>query len=149
MRTMKKVLAAGLTAVMAMSLMVGCGSKKDDSSSKTYNLGIIQFAEHGSLDNCRKGFLKGLESEGIKEGKNLKITYKNSQADTATDNQIASNYASKKLDMICAIATPSAQAAYNSAMNSDIPVVYAAVTDPVAAKLAKEDGALVGNVTGP
>ena len=85
MRTMKKVLAVGLTAVMAMSLMVGCGSKKDDSSSKTYNLGIIQFAEHGSLDNCRKGFLKGLESEGIKEGENLKITYKNSQADTATD----------------------------------------------------------------
>ena len=84
MRTMKKVLAAGLTAVMAMSLMVGCGSKKDDSASKTYNLGIIQFAEHGSLDNCRKGFLKGLESEGIKEGKNLKITYKNSQKDTDT-----------------------------------------------------------------
>ena len=148
MRTMKKVLAAGLTAVMAMSLMVGCGSKKDDSASKTYNLGIIQFAEHGSLDNCRKGFLKGLESEGIKEGENLKITYKNSQADTATDNQIASNFASKKLDMICAIATPSAQAAYNSAMNSDIPVVYTAVTDPVAAKLAKEDGTPAGNVTG-
>ena len=58
-----------LTAVMAMSLMVGCGSKKDDSSSKTYNLGIIQFAEHGSLDNCRKGFLKGLESEVSKKEK--------------------------------------------------------------------------------
>ena len=56
MRTMKKVLAAGLTAVMAMSLMVGCGSKKEACASKTYNLGIIQFAEHGSLDNCRKGF---------------------------------------------------------------------------------------------
>ena len=148
MRTMKKVLAAGLTAVMAMSLMVGCGSKKDDSSSKTYNLGIIQFAEHGSLDNCRKGFLKGLESEGIKEGKNLKITYKNSQADTATDNQIASNFASKKLDMICAIATPSAQSAYNAAMKADIPVIYTAVTDPVAAELADKDGKPVGEVTG-
>lgn len=148
MRTMKKVLAAGLTAVMAMSLMVGCGSKKDDSSSKTYNLGIIQFAEHGSLDNCRKGFLKGLESEGIKEGENLKITYKNSQADTATDNQIASNFASKKLDMICAIATPSAQSAYNAAMKADIPVIYTAVTDPVAAELADKDGKPVGEVTG-
>ena len=148
MRAMKKVLAAGLTAVMAMSLMVGCGSKKDDSSSKTYNLGIIQFAEHGSLDNCRKGFLKGLESEGIKEGKNLKITYKNSQADTATDNQIASNFASKKLDMICAIATPSAQSAYNAAMKADIPVIYTAVTDPVAAELADKDGKPVGEVTG-
>lgn len=148
MRTMKKILAAGLTAVMAMSLMVGCGSKKDDSSSKTYNLGIIQFAEHGSLDNCRKGFLKGLESEGIKEGENLKITYKNSQADTATDNQIASNFASKKLDMICAIATPSAQSAYNAAMKADIPVIYTAVTDPVAAELADKDEKPVGEVTG-
>ena len=148
MRAMKKVLAAGLTAVMAMSLMVGCGSKKDDSSSKTYNLGIIQFAEHGSLDNCRKGFLKCLESEGIKEGENLKITYKNSQADTATDNQIASNFASKKLDMICAIATPSAQSAYNAAMKADIPVIYTAVTDPVAAELADKDGKPVGEVTG-
>ena len=133
---------------MAMSLMVGCGSKKDDSSSKTYNLGIIQFAEHGSLDNCRKGFLKGLESEGIKEGENLKITYKNSQADTATDNQIASNFASKKLDMICAIATPSAQSAYNAAMDKDIPVIYTAVTDPVSAELADKDGEAVGNTTG-
>ena len=56
MRTMKKVLAAGLTAVMAMSLMVGCGSKKDDSSSKTYNLGIIQFAEHVLLITAAKDF---------------------------------------------------------------------------------------------
>ena len=38
MRTMKKVLAAGLTAVMAMSLMVGCGNKKDDSSSKRFRI---------------------------------------------------------------------------------------------------------------
>ena len=148
MRTMKKILAAGLTAVMAMSLMVGCGSKKDDSSSKTYNLGIIQFAEHGSLDNCRKGFLKGLESEGIKEGENLKITYKNSQADTATDNQIASNFASKKLDMICAIATPSAQSAYNATKDSDIPVVYTAVTSPKAAGFVDKEGKNVGNITG-
>ncbi len=89
MRTMKKILAAGLTAVMAMSLMVGCGSREMTVHLKHITSRIIQFAEHGSLDNCRKGFLKGLESEGIKEGENLKITYKNSQADTATDNQIA------------------------------------------------------------
>ena len=123
----KKVLAGIMTTAMIMAMMTGCGSSdtaKDtqastrsetsaDSSAaeSDYTIGISQFAEHGSLDNCRKGFLKGLESEGIKEGENLKITYKNSQADTATDNQIASNFASKKLDMICAIATPSAQSA--------------------------------------
>ena len=50
--------------------------------------------------------------------------------------------------MICAIATPCAASAYNSAMNADIPTVYTAVSDPVAAGLAKEDGSSVGNITG-
>lgn len=50
--------------------------------------------------------------------------------------------------MICAIATPSAQAAYNAAMETDIPVVYTAVTNPVAAELANDDKSPVGNVTG-
>ena len=148
MRTMKKVLAAGLTAVMAMSLMVGCGSKKDDSASKTYNLGIIQFAEHGSLDNCREGFLKGLEDEGIKEGDNLTVKYKNAAADMGTAKQISDSLVSDKVDLVCAIATPSAQSAYNAAMKADIPVIYTAVTDPVAAELADKDGKPVGEVTG-
>ncbi len=52
------------------------------------------------------------------------------------------------MDLICAIATPSAQSAYNAAMDKDIPVVYTAVTDPVAAELADKDGNPVGNVTG-
>ena len=50
--------------------------------------------------------------------------------------------------MICAIATPSATTAYNATMNTDIPVIYTAVSDPVAAGLAKEDGSSVGNITG-
>ena len=146
----KKMVTVLLTAAMVTAMAAGCGSSSDSGSDKkeSYTIGIEQFAEHGSLDNCRKGFLKGLESEGIKEGENLKITYKNSQADTATDNQIASNFASKKLDMICAIATPSAQSVYNAAMKADIPVIYTAVTDPVAAELADKDGKPVGEVTG-
>lgn len=43
---------------------------------KEYTIGIEQFAEHGSLDNCREGFLKGLKAEGIKEGDNLTVKYK-------------------------------------------------------------------------
>ena len=148
MRTMKKVLAAGLTAVMAMSLMVGCGSKKDDSSSKTYNLGIIQFAEHGSLDNCREGFLKGLEAEGIKEGDNLTVKYKNAAADMGTAKQISDSLVSDKVDLVCAIATPSAQSAYNATKDSDIPVVYTAVTSPKAAGFVDKEGKNVGNITG-
>ena len=49
-----------------------------------------------------------------------------------------------KVDLICAIATPSAQATYNSARNTDIPVVYTAVTNPEEAQLADDEGMPVG-----
>ena len=153
----KKVLAVILTAVCTMGLMAGCGNsnvgntntqKNASSAEDGYKIGISQFAEHGSLDNCREGFLEGLKEEGIEEGKNLTVDYQNAQTDTGTASTIADSFVSAKEDLICAIATPCAQSAYNSAMNADIPVVYTAVSDPVAAKLANEDGSCVGNVTG-
>ena len=148
----KRVLAVILGAVMTMSL-AACGSSdagktSSNDSEKSYTIGISQFAEHGSLDNCREGFLEGLKEEGIEEGKNLTVEVKNAAADQGTAKQISDGFVSDKVDLVCAIATPSAQAAYNSAMNSDIPVIYTAVTDPVAAMLAKEDGTPAGNVTG-
>lgn len=114
----------------------------------TYTIGISQFAEHGSLDNCKDGFLEGLKEAGIEEGVNLEILFDNAQADTATAGMIADSYVSQKVDMICAIATPSAMSAYNSCMNTEIPVIYTAVSDPVGAGLAAEDGTPDGNITG-
>ena len=151
---MKKKLTAGLlTAAMTAILLTGCGDgssskSSDDSGKESYTIGITQFAEHGSLDNCREGFLKGLEEEGIKEDDNLTVEYKNAAADMGTAGQISDSFVSDKVDLICAIATPTAQSAYNAAMDSEIPVVYTAVTDPVAAELADEEGTPVGEVTG-
>ena len=146
----KRVLAAVLATMMAATMMAGCGKSETKSEAKkdSYTIGIEQFAEHGSLDNCREGFLKGLEDEGIKEGKNLKVKYKNTAADMGTAGQISDSFVSDKVDLICAIATPSAQSAYNAAMDKDIPVIYTAVTDPVSAELADKDGEAVGNTTG-
>ncbi len=101
---------------------------------------MSQFAEHGSLDNCREGFIEGLKEEGIEEGENLKIEYKNAAADQGTAKQISDTFVSDKVDLICGIATPSAQAAFNPAMNSDIPVIYTAVTDPAEANFVDDEG---------
>ena len=146
----KKMVTVLLTAAMATAMAAGCGKSSDSGSDKkeSYTIGIEQFAEHGSLDNCREGFLKGLEDEGIKEGDNLTVKYKNAAADMGTAKQISDSLVSDKVDLVCAIATPSAQSAYNAAMKADIPVIYTAVTDPVAAELADKDGKPVGEVTG-
>ena len=147
----KRTIAVLLTMAMAATMMAGCGSKSDSKTAdgeKSYTIGISQFAEHGSLDNCREGFLEGLKEEGIEEGKNLNVEYKNSAADMGTASQIASSFVSDKVDLICGIATPSAQTAYNAAMDTDISVIYTAVTDPKAAELADDKGNPVGEVTG-
>ena len=146
----KKMVTVLLTAAIVTAMAAGFGSSSDSGSDKkeSYTIGIEQFAEHGSLDNCREGFLKGLEAEGIKEGDNLTVKYKNAAADMGTAKQISDSLVSDKVDLVCAIATPSAQSAYNAAMKADIPVIYTAVTDPVAAELADKDGKPVGEVTG-
>ena len=146
----KKMVTVLLTAAMATAMAAGCGKSSDSGSDKkeSYTIGIEQFAEHGSLDNCREGFLKGLEDEGIKEGDNLTVKYKNAAADMGTAKQISDSLVSDKVDLVCAIATPSAQTAYNAAMDTDISVIYTAVTDPKAAELADDKGNPVGEVTG-
>lgn len=114
----------------------------------SYTIGIGQFAAHGSLDNCREGFLQGLADEGLVEGENLTVLYENAQADGAIASQIVMNFVSQKVDLICGIATPMAQSAYGVGKKNGIPVIYTAVTDPVAAELANADGTPVGEVTG-
>ena len=114
----------------------------------SYTIGINQFAVHGSLDNCREGFIEGLAENGFVEGKNLTVLEENAQADPGLAAQISTNFAGQNVDLICAIATPSAQSAYSVGRKNDIPVIYTAVTDPVAAELANADGTPVGEVTG-
>ena len=121
----KKAHLAIAAALIAISLM-GCGASgeegtkaeaaKAESSSaapseeaESYRIGIGQFAEHGSLDNCREGFLLGLAEEGIVEGENLTVEYDNANADGSISNQIMQSYVGADMDLICAIATPIAQ----------------------------------------
>ena len=115
---------------------------EEAEDKKVCKIGVLQFADHPSLENCYKGFEEGLGEI------NYEIDYQVAQADVALCNQIAQNFASKNYDLICGIATPAAQAAYNAARDKGIPVVFNAVTDPVAAKLQNEDGSNREGVTG-
>lgn len=142
---MKKSISILSMFVLLMSLLVGCSGSEKDAK---YTIGIGQFAEHGSLDNCREGFIEGLKEAGLKEGEDFVIKYENAQADGPTANQIATNFVANKMDLIAAIATPIAQSAYGATKDTDIPVIYTAITDPILAELATKDQMPVGNITG-
>ena len=114
------------------SFLAGC-SQKTDSDMKT--IGVLQYTEHAALDASYEGFIAALEDEGYVDGDNIHIEFKNAQGQNPTAQTIASQLVNSNVDLVFAIATPAAQAAYNA--TKDIPIVITAVTDPVESGLTK------------
>ena len=112
------------------------------AAAAPYKIGINQYGEHGSLDNCREGFLQGLAEAGLVEGTDFTVDYQNAGFDDAVARQIGDGFSAADVDLMVGIATPSATACYAAAENKDIPVIFVAVNDPAQAKLD------AGNVTG-
>ncbi|MEE0777384.1 MAG: ABC transporter substrate-binding protein [Bacillota bacterium] len=144
---MKKLLALLCALILSALMLASCGgddaaTEKEQEAEMKYTIGIAMFGDHPSLENCKDGFIQGLEEEGIVEDENLKIDIQSAQFDTGTANQVAQSMVAQKVDMICAIATPMAQSAFNAAEGTEIPTVFTAVSDPEAAMLTE------GNVTG-
>lgn len=127
---MKKILLSALL----LSTTLLANNIKEPSKVK---IGITQIIEHPALDSARVGFEKALKDNGY--GK-AKLDYQNAQGDFATAQMIAGSFVQGGKDMIFAISTPSAQAAYNATKN--IPILITAVTD------AKSAGLTGANITG-
>ena len=147
---MRKVVVSLLMFLMIAG-MAGCVSQGDtnkeaEKDNAKLKIGIIQIVEHPALDAARKGFLDELAQKGYKEGENLEVNYQNAQNDQGNLQTIARQLAQEKCDLILAIATPSAVAMANE--TSEIPILITAVTDPVSAKLVKNNDKPGTNVTG-
>lgn len=112
----------------------------------TLKIGIIQIVEHPALDAARQGFIDLLAEHGYVEGENISYQIQIAQGDMATANTIAQKFKNEKLDLILAIATPTAQAVAN--LIKDKPILITAVTDPVAAGLVESAERPGTNVTG-
>lgn len=160
---MRKMLAA---LILVLLLVVwGCGGSDTTTTTapptettaapatettaagpEAVKIGIIQIVEHPALDAARLGFLAVLAENGYVEGENLTVDYQNAQGDMSTASAIAQKFAADKVDLILAIATPTAQAAASA--TTDIPILITAVTDPVAAKLVNSLDVPGTNVSG-
>lgn len=146
MKNLKKLLCGALSLTMILSL-AACGSSGGGEAETAENadipvIGISQYGQHGSLDNCREGFLQGLAEAGLVEGEDFTIDYQNASFDDNLAIQIAQAFSAEDAALMVAIATPSATACYAAAEDKDIPVIFSAITDPVGAKLDS------GNITG-
>lgn len=110
--------------------------------AKTYQIGITQIVEHPALDAAVDGFQQALADAGI----TAKYDRQNAQGDMSMAMMIAQKFVSSKVDLILAVATPTAQAVANT--TKDIPILITAVTDPEAAGLVKSNQRSGTNVCG-
>lgn len=151
---MKKLFAVALAAMMILSLFAGCGAKTETPAATTAaateaaateaapaaavkKVAIVQQLDHASLDEIRVAIEAELTANGI-EYKSF-----NGQNDATTLNQIGAQVVSDGYDAIIPIATLAAQCMANATEGTNIPVIYAAISDPETAGLTG-----LSNVTG-
>ena len=153
--TVKKLLSLALAALLALSLFA-CGKKADsdtktDSNSAgttTYKVGICNYVDDASLNQIVSNIESQLKAIGQEKGVTFNISYDNCNADATVMNQIIANFIADKVDLMIGVATPVAVAMQAATEGTDIPVVFAAVSDPVSAGLVESLEAPGANITG-
>ena len=149
---LKRALTLALAALLALSLFA-CGKKNNDSSTSTsgansYKVGICNYVDDASLNQIVDNIKTQLAAIGQEKGVTFEISYDNCNADSAVLNQIIANFIADKVDLMIGVATPVAVAMQAATEGTDIPVVFAAVSDPVSAGLVESLEAPGANITG-
>ena len=161
-----------LVTALTLTALAGCGSKEEApaetaaqeeteaveeesaeteteaASAESVSIGVIQYVQHGSLDEAYQGFVDGLAEAGYVEGENLTLNFQNASGEVSNCQQICDVFANSDTDLVLAIATPAAQAAVNVFQETEVPVRFTAVTDAVGAGLVESNEAPGKNVTG-
>ncbi len=154
----RNLLLAGILT-LAAACFAGCGSSKNDTNAskdassdaeKTYKVGIVKWVDDASLNQIESSIQKELDAKGKELG--VKFNYEdytfNGQADQTNLSQIMTELVADEVDAIVPIATPAAVIAQSMTEDNQIPVIFSAVSDPVAAGLVESMDAPGANVTG-
>ena len=156
--------AASAAAVVSALGLTGCGSSASSTASstaassvassaaaseaaagQTFKVGIVNYVDHASLNQIVESVESRLDEIGKEKGVTFDYAgyYANAQADQSNLNQIGADLVGDDVDVIVAVATPTAATMLAAVEDTDIPVVYSAVTDPAAAGFDGEE-----NITG-
>ncbi len=162
---MKKKVFSLMMAMMMATAMVGCGGTTEEGTAGTdqettadtesaegqvYKVGIIQYVDDASLNQIVANLEAQLDVLADEKGCTFEYEdyYYNGQADSTTINQIVTELINDEVDVLVPIATPTAMICQSATEDNQIPVVFAAVSDPEGAGLVESNDAPGANVTG-
>ena len=141
---MKKMIALILAAMMLISM----SSFSFAEAEKTYKIGICNFVDDASLNQIIANIRARLTE--IEQERNVKfdIMEDNCNLDGSVLEQIIANFMASDVQLMVGVATPVAMAMQGKTEDSGMPIVFAAVSDPVGAGLVETLDAPGGNLTG-
>lgn len=149
---MKKIFAFVLSIIMAAACMAACSPSNpapaSDMDGKTVKVGICNYVDDASLNQIVENIQPRLKEIGGEKGVAFDVSYDNCNADANLLTQIISNFIADDVDIMIGVATPVAMAMQAATEDNGIPVVFAAVSDPVGAGLVESMEAPGSNVTG-
>lgn len=149
---MKKIFAFVLSIIMAAACMAACSPSNpapaNDADGKTIKVGICNYVDDASLNQIVENIQARLKEIGDEKGVAFDVSYDNCNADANLLTQIISNFIADDVDIMIGVATPVAMAMQAATEDNGIPVVFAAVSDPVGAGLVESMEAPGSNVTG-
>lgn len=157
-KTMKKITAAALSLTLALSLAAcsggngssasGGGSSSGGENGTVYKVGICNYVDDASLNQIVDNIQTQLAALGEQYNVTFDISYDNCNGDATVLNQIIANFLSDDVDLMVGVATPVATAMQAATEDSQIPVVFSAVSDPVSTGVVESLEAPGANITG-
>ncbi len=147
---MKKTLKTIVTLLLSLSLVLSLAacSKEDKADGKSFKVGICNYVDDASLNQIVENIESRLKEIESANGVKIDVLYDNCQADSNVMGQIIANFIAEKVDLMVAVATPVAMAMQSATEENGIPVVFAAVSDPLATGIVDSLEAPGKNITG-
>ncbi len=140
--------AAEESAVEETSAETEAAADDEAAAGDTYKVGICNYVDDASLNQIVDNIQKQLEALGQEKGVTFEVSYDNCNADANVMSQIIANFIADDVDLMVGVATPVAMAMQTATEDNQIPVVFAAVSDPLSVGLVESLEAPGSNITG-
>jgi putative ABC transport system substrate-binding protein len=125
------------TLLIIGAMLVGAATATH-AKAEPKKVAIASFGPHGSLEQVIAGFKSALAEMGYVEGKSVVYTYGDCNFDPSLIPQLLAKLEAGKPDLLLTVTTPMTQGAVKLIRDPSLPIIFAPVTDPVAAGLVPD-----------
>ena len=137
-----------ISLLLALAMLVTLTAVSAAAEKTEFKIGICNFVKDASLDQIVENIKAQFDLIAEEKGVTFQILEDNCMADAAVMEQIIADFLAEEVDLMIGVATPVAMRMQTMTEGSNVPVIFSAVSDPVAAGLVETLEAPGANITG-